>query len=547
MKSIPRLLAVVGFALVTGCGQPNAADSSLVVRLHFAGTNQVLADPEAQKLREIAALPQTTALLEQTLTRLLRSPAIFAGEAAKPEVLDRAAGLIRPLARDVLSEESFLEVRGEAGAQLDWVLAVALKPERFAQWTTNLSQLSALWQVGTAQPAALEGWTGSEVRRSSGGGSVRWAHNGGWVLLGSGPGPDPRSGFRRLAQQTKAAGRPVPALATSWMECEGDLARLAPPMGLKREFPWPRVQGTLARRDNQLRTTLRILWPEDITGPLENWQVPTNFISEPLIGFAVARGVGPLLSRSELLQRLKLQPAPNQFTLWAQSAAPVQSFWAMPTPNAASRVEPIAEGLRSLLGSDFEKRGLAQISYNPTNHLLIWKGLPVMSPHLRLARDLDTDFLVGGLFLAMQSTNALPAALLNQFLGRTNLLYYDWEVTAPRLSQWRLTAQLLAMIGNQAQLSPASAALPWLLHVEPLLAGNTASEIVRVSPREWQLTRKSDLGFTAFELVLLARWIESVDFPRASLTLPAPPRPSPPAAPAQRTSSNPPASSPPRR
>jgi hypothetical protein len=72
-------------------------------------------------------------------------------------------------------------------------------------------------------------------------------------------------------------------------------------------------------------------------------------------------------------------------------------------------------------------------------------------------------------------------------------------------------------------LSTNNAALPWLMAIEPRL-GNSATEIAAISPAEWSLVRKSHIGFTGVELVALALWLESANFPKLSLELPpAPP------------------------
>jgi hypothetical protein len=71
-----------------------------------------------------------------------------------------------------------------------------------------------------------------------------------------------------------------------------------------------------------------------------------------------------------------------------------------------------------------------------------------------------------------------------------------------------------------------------MIAVEPKL-GNTATEITADSPAVGG-ARKSHLGFTGVELVSLARWLESTNFPKLSFELP-PERPgltaSPPQAP----------------
>ena len=91
--------------------------------------------------------------------------------------------------------------------------------------------------------------------------------------------------------------------------------------------------------------------------------------------------------------------------------------------------------------------------------------------------------------------------------------------------QWRVLSQLAAVVSGQAQLQTNSAALPWLMAIESRL-GNTITEVSASSPKEWTVIRKSHIGLTGFELVALARWLESPGFPRPGVWLgPEPARP----------------------
>src|SRR5439155_6807641 len=118
--------------------------------------------------------------------------------------------------------------------------------------------------------------------------------------------------------------------------------------------------------------------------------------------------------------------------------------------------------------------------------------------------DVGLEFICGGLFPPARSPNPPPPDLLAQFVNRTNLLYYDWEITEGRLSQWYLMSQLIAIIADKPQLATNYAGLPWLQKIGAHL-GNTVTEVSVNSPREWSLTRKSHLGLTGVELITLSR------------------------------------------
>ena len=81
---------------------------------------------------------------------------------------------------------------------------------------------------------------------------------------------------------------------------------------------------------------------------------------------------------------------------------------------------------------------------------------------------------MAGIFPAAPSNQPLPPELLAQLTSRTNLVYYDWEITGDRLRQWRQLDQVLSMLtpDNLPQLPGAAAGPQWLAVLSPLL-GNT--------------------------------------------------------------------------
>jgi hypothetical protein len=365
------------------------------------------------------------------------------------------------------------------------------------------------------------------VKRGTAPGLVRWVEAGPWLVLGAGEAPLP--GWQAAVQRLRATGRPLPALTNAWLRATLDSPRLIHRVGWAKAVHWPHAELSVAARGEQLRTTMQLTFAEPVTGALTPWHVPTNLVREPLISFTGARGVAPWLARSATLQQLELRPIPNELYAWAQETVPFQSFLAFPASDVTNQLARIGQRLPGLVGTNLQRSGLNQITWQPTNAQVSWKALPIIVPELKPARDGGSDFILGGLFPPAPSTNPPPAALLAQFSDRTNLVYYNWEITQARLWQWRMMAQLFAVVLDVPQFSTNTAGLPWLMKVDSHL-GNTVTEISAVSPREWTLVRNSHLGLTALELVTLTRWLESVDFPVPSLALPEEPRRRPPAA-----------------
>jgi hypothetical protein len=101
--------------------------------------------------------------------------------------------------------------------------------------------------------------------------------------------------------------------------------------------------------------------------------------------------------------------------------------------------------------------------------------------------------------------------LFAQVRGRTNLVYYDWEITEDRLSHSRQLYQLAALVAWRKTGTNTPSRL-WLDKIGSLL-GNTVTEVTQTAPNELFLVRKSHLGFTGIELATLSAWLDSLEFP----------------------------------
>jgi hypothetical protein len=518
MKSMMLSAATAALFAWAGCpgrlhGQTPSPD--LLASYHFAGAESVSNLPDNTTLREILALPQTQGLARHVLDRLARAPQTLLPETINASQSDRGTPLLRPLLDDLVRRESFLEVRGTAAAP-NWLFGITLTPERNAQWQTNLAELATVWKLGTPTTVEQSGVTVTRLESSSGS-MVRWAHAGDWLLLGI--------GGKRFDAWDHALGairqtrRPQSALTDAWLTAELDLTRLAGSLGLSSKLPWPHATASASGRDADVRITSRLVFPEAVTGPLEAWHVPTNIIRDPLIGFTAWRGARPLLNRWEVLSRLRLGPAPNQLYFWAQAVTAPQTMLTFAATDPTNRIRAMLEPALECVPPAWRERGLGQIEWREDDHHLVWRSLPLLYPHLRPGEDGGQGFVTGGLFPALQTTNAPPAELLDQFLGKPDLIYYNWEISARRLTQVRLQAQLSGMVAGKVVLHTNSPALPWLDELEHRI-GNSATEIVAVSPKEWSLTRRAPIGLTATELVGLVCWIDSLEFPKLTLRLP---------------------------
>jgi len=157
----------------------------------------------------------------------------------------------------------------------------------------------------------------------------------------------------------------------------------------------------------------------------------------------------------------------------------------------------------------------------------MWQGIPYFFPALECADFGTNHFLIAGL-APDRFTNQPPPADLVRFLNENpKLVAYDWEQTRVCMDGWTQMGQLIRQLLCLPPMS-YTAGLEWAVALSPKLHDLT-TEVQLTSPTHLSFVRTSTVGFTGFELQLLADWLESPDFPRGLHTLnaPAPPPPIP--------------------
>ena len=135
-----------------------------------------------------------------------------------------------------------------------------------------------------------------------------------------------------------------------------------------------------------------------------------------------------------------------------------------------------------------------------------------MAPFIESTTPSGPGFILTGLNPVTGNTNlAVPPGLLAQFTSRTNLVYYDWELTGQRVQSLLYVSQLFRMVFGKAQLSTNEPSIDWFRTAPPIL-GNSATMGAQTGPNQLMFTRTSTIGLTAAELHLLADWLESPHF-----------------------------------
>src|SRR6266481_3147100 len=138
MKRISFMTGLLVIGLCGGCLEkpnPDAGTASTVLyRHHFVGTAQLARSTNAAKIPAILALPATRELADQLAQKFSKTPEelwrrfLPAGAVTPP-------GLARPLLEDVVSAESYAEIRGPL-QRGESVFAIGLSDERANLWRT---------------------------------------------------------------------------------------------------------------------------------------------------------------------------------------------------------------------------------------------------------------------------------------------------------------------------------------------------------------------------------------------------------------------------
>ena len=278
----------------------------------------------------------------------------------------------------------------------------------------------------------------------------------------------------------------------------------------------------VSAKDDTLRLKGAMALARDLTWNPEPWNIPTNLIREPLVSFTAARGIAPMLQQSGAMHALNLQPVPDEVYAWALSGSPFFSFLAARTADATNQFKRLASALTSSDNPLLQRRLLGSIELAGHLPAVVWKGLPIAVPRVQPASDGKNQCLFAGLFPNVPRAKTPPTELLAQIQGRKQLAYYDWEITEPRVNQWKTMLHLYQIATRQPMTGTDPVTTQWLATAQKG-AGNTVTEIAVDGPRELTLTRKAPLGLTGFELVMLCNWLESTNFPFSSYVPPGSP------------------------
>jgi len=543
---------------LTGQQLSAAPATENLARMHWLGLQQISLDTNSAQVMSVWRLPQTAALVAQALDKFSRWP----GQGAT----NAASALLRPLLDDLVSSETYLEIRaptssqprvasnpasgGEGGSapdhqlptlnsQLALVLALRLPADRARLWQTNLAAaLEAL--TGLRSVPVRNGWL---LREHEAPDLIEFSRVGEWTLVGLGQ----KTNDLLTEFVARIARDPAPFARSAtnfWLEADLNPSRLFPrlstlnlPVLHSASATEDQLVGAAKRsRDgstlNRLRFTalgesgviltrgtFNFSHPLDL--PLLPWKIPTNLIHEPLTSFTVARGLAPWLVTTPVWQKLEFTPPPDQACSWTPWGDPFQTYFIVPLPAASNQLRQLAGRLVQNANPWLATNGEGFFQWSTNLSGIVWNGAFIALPQIKPIIVNQQEYVLAGLVpFVNANSNPEPVEIRQAVLSTTNLVYYQFEQTDRRIEDGLFITQLLRLLLHKSQL-PAGGAL-WLKNLEPML-GDSTTFVAQTGTKQLTFDRKSTIGFTAFELHLIADWLESPQFPYGLHTFSTPP------------------------
>jgi hypothetical protein len=513
--------------------QPKSAALETVARLHWLGKKRLQGETNATFFMSIWDLPESTKLEEQTLDKLALAFADFLSGATNPASATNSSlvGLVRPLFEDLVREESYVEARGGTNQPGEIALAIRLNEDRGDVWRTNFPKIFEKFAATPPQSTARSNSWQLEFdnQKSKVKNRLVLERVGTWTLVSlsrwsvSG-GQLPSAGLLSdLASRIQNSKLPfAPAATNFWLEADINLPQAASALACGWDFPaeMPRVSLTMIGDGQNVRTRAELTFSKPVSLELERWNIPTNFVHDPLMSFTAVNGIRPLLAALPAWTNLNIS-APNQLYFWGMEGPAVETFFAAPLADASNAVYILSGHFIDVCNPWLAANRMGKLERAVNENGLTWKGFPFLAPFFKSVTLQNNGFVLAGIGPEAAITTPPPVELVREITSQTNLVYYDWEVTGPRILADVYITQLLRLMGHKAQLPENGLGMLWLKALGSHL-GNSGTEISLRDPTRISFVRKSGIGLTGIELHLLADWLESPGFPRSLYTLAAP-------------------------
>jgi hypothetical protein len=504
---------------------PLPLSQDTVARVHWVGKRRLGVEASAYYLMRIWELPNSKQLENETLNKLASSPLLLP---AHPATLDSqfSTMLLRPMLNAALQDECYFAMRQPTNRPAEMVFAIRLTDREDGYFKTNLAILaeSLTGLLASPMPGRRGGWT---IKKPDAPNLIEMLREGDWSFVGI------AQDRNTLLEETFARARQYPdpfifqPASNNWLEADIDLPRLTRALSLKWNFPTnsPLVSLRIAGDGGNMLTHAEFTFPAALQIAAKSWNIPTNLIREPLTSLTAMRGIESSIASAKLWADFsafagRSNAPPNEFYIWSHEAA-FQTSFAAPLIDAADRVQALTEQVIAKGNPWLTSHRYVSFERMPNSNGFTWGNLALIKPFLTTKEIGGKSFIVGGLLATAESATNGPvrASLLQDLGARTNLLYFDWELTGQRAEPWLYISQMTRSLLHRPQLSMDSAGATWLGTIKQRL-GETTTEITQTAPNQLSFTRKSTLGLTAPELHLLIDWLESPKFPAVDYSAP---------------------------
>jgi hypothetical protein len=540
------VFALTAFVLGNGCkkadsGEPQSVPGASAAKesapagpaaiVYWAGAKHISTDANAAGFLKIWGLPETERLKAQTLDKLALAPWRLSGTNHLGAITnyaalvraDPSAALLRPLLDDLVDAEWYLEIRDAAQQPGQLALAVHLSPERAGLWETNLAAVSESISGGHRTPGQLGGAAGGwqvQVQATNAPSSlwplahhIEMARAGEWTIVGLAP--DQNATFADLLSRVQHDPSSFANYSSNdWFKTTFNLSRLCAALGSawKPAEDCPAVSLAVNGDGKNVLTRSEVHFSKPLPFEIEPWNIPTNLIHEPLHGFTAVQGLKSWLTSIPAWVDLQAGAAPNQLFSWDQGGTPFLMYAAAPLSSAPEVMTKLGPRIMDSFNPFMATNRMGKWERSTNSDAVVWTRVPVINPFVQSINLSGGSFLFTGMTPLAITNTPPPAGTLSDLFGRTNLVYFDRELTGPRVGAWMFVGQLLRIIFRRDQLPSESDSVAWLKVLGPLL-GESKTVAIKTGPTDLSITRKSTFGFTAPELHALGDWFESSEFP----------------------------------
>lgn len=386
-----------------------ASGPSVLLEARWVGWKSLAGRNDTGRLPEILGLPETVRLKAALVGRLAEKAAAGAG------IPETSVAAWKRAMEAALDHESVLEVFGSRSGATGWAVGIRVgDAER-----RDLRETWSRWTSGTAEGPSR----------------VASRDMPGWWVVGVGVGA------------TEAVARRVRMIGTGdlldpgavW-EGRGDLARVMASLDSTWKPPgpmaeWPRVRWRTGVSGGVLETRATLTYERVMDGELPAWQVPTNWVRDPLVAFAARRGSGAWSERWEGRATPKPGVRPDQVFEWSLAGPPWLRYFAarMDDPRGWLAGRSDAEVV-AWFGAFGVPARHAEVRRAPDGGALTLAGLPYLQPQLVGGTAGGRPMLAGGLFPLPRNGDPAPQALIGQLNDRPDLVAYAWETTGQMVS-----------------------------------------------------------------------------------------------------------------